>query len=278
MVEKYAVDGIGSQLVGGAPAGSFGAIQIITDPSAFLASLPDVSFRSAERTRFVAGSVVDFVPDVMVGRSHPPSALQALSDPELVAGRPRLATAPSGKTMVVWAETNFTTEDHVAGAFSSSDGRFRAEQVLAPLHDHGAGDPRVGVDARGAAVVVWVEMPSPGKTGDDFFRVATANRNGEIGSPQDLFRAERLVTPSVAVSPGGAAVATWVEDSGATSPVLSAIRPAVRKTFRLAGAITPAGASGESPALTASASVATAVWVGHSHEGYSVETSHRSVK
>jgi hypothetical protein len=234
--------------------------------------------RSVVAWRATAPRAHPVVQAVSVSPSGGPSSLQALSDPKLVANRPRLATAPSGKTMVVWAETNFTTEDHVAGAFSSSDGRFGAEQVLGALHDHSAGDPRVGLDGRGAAVIVWVEIPSPGKTGDDFVRVATANGNGGIGSPQDLFRAGRLVTPSVAVSPGGIAVATWVEDVGPTSPVLSAIRPAIRETFRLAGAVTPAGTSGEAPALTASASVATAAWVRHSTDGYSVETSHRSFK
>jgi hypothetical protein len=215
---------------------------------------------------------------VALSPSGQPGPLQVLSDSKLDAGRPRLAIAPSGKTMVVWAETNFTTEDRVASAFSSSDGRFDAEQTLAPLHGHGVLDPRVGLDGRGAAVLVWVEIPSPGTTGDDFIRVATANRNGQIGSPHDLARAGRLVTPSVAVSPGGAAVATWVEDTDATSPVRSAIRPALGETFRLAGAVTPAGTSGESPAVTTSASVATAAWVRHGADGYSVETSHRSLK
>ena len=43
MLEKYAVDGAGSQLVAGALAGRFGAIQMVTDPSAFFTSLPDVN-------------------------------------------------------------------------------------------------------------------------------------------------------------------------------------------------------------------------------------------
>jgi hypothetical protein len=40
---SYAVDGVGIQFVAGIPAGSVEAIQIVTDPSAFLASLPEVS-------------------------------------------------------------------------------------------------------------------------------------------------------------------------------------------------------------------------------------------
>ena len=39
----YAVDGVGIQLVAGASEGSVGASQIVTDPSEFFASLPEVS-------------------------------------------------------------------------------------------------------------------------------------------------------------------------------------------------------------------------------------------
>src|SRR5450755_588623 len=39
----YAVDGVGIQLVAGASVGGVGASQIVTDPSGFFASLPEVS-------------------------------------------------------------------------------------------------------------------------------------------------------------------------------------------------------------------------------------------
>lgn len=204
--------------------------------------------------------------------------LQELSDRHLDAARPTLATAPNGKTMVVWDETNGTTVEHAAGAFSSSSGRFGREQVLAPLKDHGGINEEVGLDSRGRAVIVWLEIPLPGKTGDNFIRWATANAKGKIGSPRTLYRAAHLLDPLVAVSSGGAAVAVWVRVGNKSSPLLSAIRSAVGKTLRPAGAVTPAGTSAQAPTLTTGAGVATAAWVRHSADGYSVETSHRALK
>src|SRR4051794_23322748 len=43
MPAKYELDGVGIQLVSGAPAGSVGAIQIVTEPSLFFTIRPEAS-------------------------------------------------------------------------------------------------------------------------------------------------------------------------------------------------------------------------------------------
>jgi hypothetical protein len=190
---------------------------------------------------------------------------QALSKRTLDADNPSVAMAPGGQAMVVWEETNGTTRGQIGAAFSTAR-TFGREQVLAPLANHEAINPSVAIDARGRAVVLWLEGPSPGKTGADFIRWAQAGAKGRFGAPRTLYQAASLLSPKISVSPRGAAVAVWIRVSASSSSstaLLSAMRPSRAKTLRLTGRVTPAAASPEGPDLAASSKSATTVWVWH---------------
>ena len=210
------------------------------------------------------------------------SPRQVLSDRSLDVEIPSVAMSPGGKAMVVWEEGNASTIGHVGAAFSAPGRRFGPEQVLAALPDDEAITPRVAIDARGRAVIVWVEKALPGKTGPNFIRWAAANAHGMVGSPHTLYRAGYTVSPRVAVSPQGAAIVIWIRApsfSSTSTSLLSAVRPAGGKTLRLAGRISPAGAPADDAQLAASSGSATAVWLWHKQgDLYSLYASRRQLR
>jgi hypothetical protein len=191
------------------------------------------------------------------------SAPQPVSDPDLKAGRPQLAVAANGASVVGWAEGK-QAASHAAAAFASPGGPFGSEQVLEPQRASLFADrPEVAIDPRGNFTVVWVEEPAPAKTGPNLVRAAAAGSDGKIANTRTLDRTELdFREPSVAVSPTGAAVAAWITQTPRDpDPISSAVRTKTKARFKNAGKVTLPGASAATTALGADKNSALALWL-----------------
>lgn len=99
--------------------------------------------------------------------------------------------------------------------YSASARRWSGPTRLSPLGSP-ANEPRVAIDARGAATVAWVEGPNNGR-GSTRIMVARG-RSGRWSSGSAVSApAPDPVSPALAVAPGGRAMVAWTGCRGTTA-------------------------------------------------------------
>lgn len=85
-------------------------------------------------------------------------------------------------------------------------------------------DPRVGIDADGRALVVWVDGPNNGQE-PSRLRSSEGTPDGSWSSPVDISPAARdPLAPALAVAPDGTAVVAWSGCRGGAAAIQVADR------------------------------------------------------
>ena len=149
------------------------------------------------------------------------------SEPEIVspqpsvvgefAASPDVAVAGNGAAIVVWTYGDAPPEPELperateAAVRPAGSGGFDPPKTVS---DGGgfAATPSVAMDANGNSVAVWTEE----EEGATFtIRAATATPGEDFGSPDEISApGEDAFDPQVALTPGGAAMASWVRSQG----------------------------------------------------------------
>jgi hypothetical protein len=170
-----------------------------------------------------------------------------------------VASDPQGGTAVAVAGANGAGKDaerHVLVAVRPPGGRFGAPVVLAST-SRGISQPAVAIDARGDAIVAWLETGFRATDFGETVRVARILAGGRPTAPQTLQRTRMPLIGSgsgvaVALDRHGEATAAWVGPSRhGTSPVLVSHGPVTARVGTPQEI--PALAAGSGPRLAVAA-------------------------
>jgi hypothetical protein len=137
---------------------------------------------------------------------------------------PSVAVAPNGEAVAVWQQAINGVGAVVESSFETG-GAWSAPVELGGGFFY-AGPPQVAIDAAGEAVALWerkIENPAS-------FDVLAASRprGGPWSTPTAVPRTEKEepYEPSLALSPGGQAVAAWVTGTLTEHIIRTSVRPA----------------------------------------------------
>jgi hypothetical protein len=118
-----------------------------------------------------------------------------------------LSVAVDGKggALAVWTQAYDGHRFTIIACPRVPAGRFGARQALGRTNRFLGGSPKLGMNARGDAVVMWARS--------DLVELAARRSGGHFGPPQDI-AARRPVPGAVVVGADGAALATWTARGG----------------------------------------------------------------
>jgi hypothetical protein len=131
------------------------------------------------------------------------------------------AAGPDGTVVAAWTKTT-SGRSQIVASVRPPGGAFGApEELGAP----GGESPRVAVDGRGTAIVVWTQQV--GSSTKFTIEQSTRSASGSFSLPQDLSAfTDEADFPDVAVNSRGDALVTWTNLSGTVNFVEAAGRPA----------------------------------------------------
>jgi hypothetical protein len=191
---------------------------------------------------------------------------QTLSDSSLNSEAVQLALAPDGDAMAAWGQASPQSHDvgEVVTSFAAAGGGFRPPVAMAHDASLRGFTPRVGMDDRGRATLLWKEGPIEALPGTNLMRIADSDSSGSFVSQQLLQRSDPvgLIFPALAVAAPGNAVAAWVQDEPdpLPRPLLVSVRPKPGLPFGEVQQLSPAGVSAAFPSLAANRGMGIAVW------------------
>jgi hypothetical protein len=126
---------------------------------------------------------------------------------------PHLAVAPSGRAVLAWRAPTLVEDRYAVRASTREDG------VWSPPHELGLvsgaigiGDPQVAIDARGDAIVAWIDTNPPAAPGRGIVRAAIRPAGGGWSPPRTLSGDDGYAstsTPRVAIDEAGNAAVLW---------------------------------------------------------------------
>jgi hypothetical protein len=156
---------------------------------------------------------------------------QTLSETKQNAVEPQVAVASDGTATVVWSRFD-GSDSIVQERRVEADGTLEAAVADLSAAGESAVEPRVALDAEGAATVVWTRF-------DGSSWIIQSRRIGAAGAPEggtaNLSAAgDAAAEPELALTPEGAAVVAWTRLAGGASAV---------QARRLDPAGAPAGAA-----------------------------------
>jgi hypothetical protein len=183
------------------------------------------------------------------------SAPQALSDESAYALAPDVASDARGDAVAVWLHYDGAYA-RVQAAYRPAGGSFGAPQTLSPAGYEGR-DPRVAMNANGAAVVVW----SLGSGLTEKIQTASAAPGGTFGETVDLTAFTYVASvPQVALDANGDAIAVWDGWDGTNIRIEDSLKPA-GGSFGLPRYLSQAGDNADTPQVAFDAAGnALAVW------------------
>ncbi len=128
---------------------------------------------------------------------------QQISAPGESAALPHVAIDANGDAIIVWQRQGVSGGEMVQAAIKLQGEAWQSETDLTSEGEI-ASNPQVAVDAQGDAAVVW-----QGYAGDEYI---VEGRSGSVDgewTPAVQLSTQAGFAPSVAMTPGGGAVATW---------------------------------------------------------------------
>jgi len=136
----------------------------------------------------------------------------------------RLAVNARGEAVAVWEEGN-GADQHVRAAFRTAGGRWLPPRTVSPPGEQ-AFDPRVGLDGRGRALVVWESFHGLSQQTDPTLESSTRARSGSWSGARTLCACSVDYYFDLAVAPSGEALVVWGQRCCGTSGVKVAVRSA----------------------------------------------------
>ena len=163
-----------------------------------------------------------------------PVTLPGVADQPLGAD---VAAAPDGTVIAVWVRVA-QGQSQVVGAVRSPGGSFGAAAPISPL---GGRDPKIAIDGKGVATVVWEQFSALTKD----FRIQASTRVpgtafGATDTLSDEVDSSRF--PVVAVNGQGTTIVAW-EREKANTVIEAAARPAGSPDFGPSRQLSPDGAT-----------------------------------
>ncbi|HET6996993.1 MAG TPA: PKD domain-containing protein [Solirubrobacterales bacterium] len=141
---------------------------------------------------------------------------------EVLDGRPEVAVDPAGNAVAIW-ERHVGGEEIVEATERPAGGDWSVPEVLSLPGEEGK-QSRVGIDASGNAIAVWITEEAPST-----FVVRSAARppGGEWSEPEDVSDSiSEAVTPWLALDAASGAVAVWTAFEGGDRILQGAVRSA----------------------------------------------------
>jgi hypothetical protein len=150
-----------------------------------------------------------------------------------------LAVSPSGDAVVGWRGRargvpgpRFPVRDPTArrdrlvqaAVYSAASGRWSRSPVLSRVGEP-VGSPQIEIDARGHAVALWVEGANNGRAPSRIVAAEFTPERGWGAQEQISSPATGPVSPDLALSPNGEAIAAWVGCQGSRATVRTAAHP-----------------------------------------------------
>jgi hypothetical protein len=125
-------------------------------------------------------------------------------------GLPQLAVDPSGVAHAIWAQRDGESAQIYASQYTPSEGGWSAPELVQTGEITEARDPRIGVDAEGNAIAVWIQRDVEG-LGNLVWtnRYAPGGRWGEAELIEAGEPSLHGLGIDIAVDPNGNAVAVW---------------------------------------------------------------------
>jgi hypothetical protein len=136
----------------------------------------------------------------------------------------RLAVNARGEAVSAWTE-GYGRDQHVRAAFRTAGGRWLPPRTLSPAGEQ-AFAPRVGLDARGRALVVWESFHSPSRQSDPALESSTRAGGGSWSRTPTLCACSVDFYFDLAVAPSGKALLVWAQRCCGTTGVKVAGRSA----------------------------------------------------
>jgi hypothetical protein len=195
-----------------------------------------------------------------------------ISDPREDTERPALAVlAKTGQAVATWTQLSGGPSSQTsAAAFASGSGGFLAPTEF-PVSDPARVNlhPWVAIDQTGAATFMWLEAPPAATTGKRFLQVGDGRRGGPVTQTQTLATApagesfgaqELLLSPAVATSAGGDAVAAWTRSRDGKTSIETAVRTRADARFGPRTVLAQPGTADDSPNVAVNETTAVVVW------------------
>jgi hypothetical protein len=180
-----------------------------------------------------------------IGADGRPGAIQTLSVTHDLIASPQVAVNRRGMAVAVWTQAYRGHRFTILAAPRRPGHRFGSPQALGRTNRFRGAAPRVALNARGDAVVMWSRS--------DSMEFAMRRAGGRFGPPQTI-AVRRPLTGGVVVADDGAAVATWTAHGRV---FLSRRAPGHR--FGHARLLNPAGPGGSGAATAIGADGTTVV-------------------
>jgi hypothetical protein len=199
-------------------------------------------------------------------------ATQTLSAAGHDANDPQVAVNPStGDAVVVWQRSD-GTNNRVQDRARTAAGTWSAIQTLSDAGGD-AGDPQVGLDSAGNAVVVWERFDGTNQR----VQARVRSAGGGLSAVQTLSAAGHdAVLPQVGVDPGGDAVVVWPRHDGTNYRVQARAR-AAGGTVSAIQTLSAAGQDAVGPQVAVdSGANAVVVWQGFDGTNRRIEARARS--
>lgn len=186
----------------------------INDPQVAVDPSDGDAFYAWVRDEPGAGTL-KFIQAVRVSSTGILSTVHTVSTQTVSASSPAIAAAPNGDAIVVWQEFQPSSSDRVIRSTRiQANGTLAATLTLSnPAND--VTDPDVGFDGSSNALTVWVNLD-----GDDAIEARTRINNA-LGSIEPVASdpGDDMSEPHVAVAPGGDAIISFHDDSGANEQI-----------------------------------------------------------
>jgi hypothetical protein len=180
----------------------------------------------------------------------------------------RLAVNARGDAVSVWVD-GFGQGARLWAAFRPANGRWQAPRAISRAGQQ-ALVPRVGLDARGRALVVWESFHDPFTASDPVLDFATRSRSGPWSAPRTLCACSVDLYFDLAVAPSGHALLVWAQRCcGTVGENVVDRSPAGRWGRPHLLSPTFAGSEGTMAALNARGT-AVVTWPGNSSDGLNV--------
>lgn len=187
---------------------------------------------------------------------------------------PDIAVAPDGEAVAVWDNWD-SGQGTIQSASRPAGGSWQPSVTLSEPGAPGesAWLPKVAVDPRGDAIVVWQRSNS---SGDDIIQSSFRAADGAWEKPVNLSEAgENANAAQVALDPNGDAVAVWNRFNGSNWVVQSASRPS-GGTWQQPVHLSEGGDSSEGPQVAVDPrGDAAAVWEHHTEGGELIQGTSR---
>jgi hypothetical protein len=251
------------------PAGKrrFGAATTISPPGS-AASFPSIGV--SDRGRAVAvWATRQMTPpfNFLVAASQRPRGgefgpAQTISEPGINSNDARVVVSRQGDAIAMWVQDETATTHEVATAFAPRGEEFAEPQPIPAEPGMDAESPRLGVDRRGRATLVWLETPPESTPGTNIVRTARTDSTARVQSQAVLDSQDiDILQPAVGVARAGNAIAAWVPvPPNPPDLIRTAARGRRAAGFGASETLNPPGVSGAGPSLAASRKLGLAVW------------------